>query len=208
MWRAAEGPAAVPVGGGGAWPGFETTHQAGAAGVEGTGGIGGPGCGARGRWRGLAGQRADAPSHTSTHQAPLVWRAPEGPEGTGGLRGAAPNKVRPPSLAGGRGLRRPEHPWGHTQQHARTNGSRAGRRPRAHQAARPTQPGPAPGTPARPQTTKPPGPTGGRADQQVSEAHRRTTTMSGFPRPLSWRTLEIPSVAATSFAVPSIRGSS
>ena len=26
---------------------------------------------------------------------PLVWRAPEGPEGTGGLRGAAPNEVRP-----------------------------------------------------------------------------------------------------------------
>ena len=47
--------------------------------------------------------------------APLVWRAPEGPEGTGGLRGAAPNAVRSPSLAGGRGLRRPEHPWGHKQ---------------------------------------------------------------------------------------------
>ena len=42
---------------------------------------GGPGCGTRGRWRGLAGQRADAPSRTSTHQAPLVWRVPEGPEG-------------------------------------------------------------------------------------------------------------------------------
>ena len=40
---------------------------------------------------------------------------PEGPEGTGGLRGAAPNEVRSPSLAGGRGLRRPEHPWGHKQ---------------------------------------------------------------------------------------------
>ena len=36
-----------------------------AAGVEGAGGSGGPGCGGRGRWRGLAGQRADAPSHTS-----------------------------------------------------------------------------------------------------------------------------------------------
>ena len=36
-------------------------------------------------------------------------------EGTGGLRGAAPNEVRSPSLAGGRGLRRPEHPWGHEQ---------------------------------------------------------------------------------------------
>ena len=48
-------------------------------------------------------------------QAPLVWRAPEGPEGTGGLRGAAPNEVRPPSLAGGRAIRRPEHPWDHKQ---------------------------------------------------------------------------------------------
>ena len=47
--------------------------------------------------------------------APLVWRAPEGPEGTGGLRGAAPNEVRSPSLAGGRGLRRPEHQRGHKQ---------------------------------------------------------------------------------------------
>ena len=39
-----------------------------------------PGCGARG-WRGLAGQRGDAPNHTPAHQAPLAWRAPEGPEG-------------------------------------------------------------------------------------------------------------------------------
>ena len=67
--------------------------------------------------------------------APLVWRAPEGPEGTGGLRGAAPNEVRSPSLAGGRALRRPEHPWGHKQQHAART---AGRRPWAHQAARPS----------------------------------------------------------------------
>ena len=52
--------------------------------------------------------------HTARH-ASLVWRAPEGPEGQGGLRGAAPNELTPPSLAGGRGLRRPEHPWGHKQ---------------------------------------------------------------------------------------------
>ena len=39
------------------------------------------GCGARGRRRGLAGQRDDAFNHTSASQAPLVWRAPEGPEG-------------------------------------------------------------------------------------------------------------------------------
>ena len=47
-------------------------------------------------------------------QAPPVWRAPEGPEGTGGLRGAAPNEVRPPSLAGGRARRRPEHQRGNS----------------------------------------------------------------------------------------------
>ena len=95
-----EGQAAVPVGGGGAWPGFETTHPAthsdtSAAGVE---GAGGPGCGARGRRRGLAGLRGDAPSEA---------------------RGA--------------------------------DGSRAGRRPRAHQAARPSKAHQA----ARPQHTRP-----------------------------------------------------
>ena len=49
MWRAPEGPeglAAVPVGGGGAWPDNEPTRQAthqrpGTAGVEGAGGTGG-----------------------------------------------------------------------------------------------------------------------------------------------------------------------
>ena len=114
--------------------------------MEGAGGTGGPGCGARGRRRDQAGQRADAPSHTpahpaplvwrapeepegtgglrgdasnhtSAHRAPLVWRAPEGPEGTGGLRGAAPNAVRTPSLADGQARRRPEHPWRHKQHH-------------------------------------------------------------------------------------------
>ena len=53
----------------------------GPTGVEGSEGTGGPDCGARGRWQGLAGQRADAPSQSSAHPAPLVWRAPEGPEG-------------------------------------------------------------------------------------------------------------------------------
>jgi len=37
---APEGLAAVPVGGGGAWPGFATSRQPGATGVEGTGGHG------------------------------------------------------------------------------------------------------------------------------------------------------------------------
>ena len=72
-----------------------------------------PGHGARGRWRGLAGLRADAFSHTSATQAPPVWRAPEGPEGTAGLRADAPSEARG------------------------ADGERAGRRPPAHTAARP-----------------------------------------------------------------------
>ena len=98
-WRAPEGPEgpdAVPVGGGRAW----ATHRQQAP----------PDWGPPRGLRGLAGLRDDAPN---SDQASLVWRAPEGPEGTGGLRGAAPNEVRTPSLAGGRGLRRPEHPWCH-----------------------------------------------------------------------------------------------
>ena len=63
---------------------------------------------------------ATEPGRTSetTHRSasftttPQVWRAPEGPEGLAGLRGAAPNEVRSPSLAGGRTLRRPEHQRG------------------------------------------------------------------------------------------------
>ena len=67
-------------------------------------------------------------THRATHQRPgaTVWRAPEGPEGTGGLRGAAPNAVRSPSLAGGRALRRPEHQRGNsTAGNQAISGSRA-----------------------------------------------------------------------------------
>ena len=68
-------------------------------------------------------------------QAPPVWRAPEGPEGTGGLRGAAPNAVRTPSLAGGRGLRRPEHPWGDKHPHETRPRPVSRPRPRRAQSA-------------------------------------------------------------------------
>ena len=120
----------------------------------------GPGCGACGRRQGLAGLFTATRPHwcggrrrvqgawlrrlwtaagpgwaIHSDKAPLVWRAPEGPEGQGGLRGAAPNAVRPPSLAGGRARRRPEHQRCHKQQRAApkarsADGSRAGRRPR------------------------------------------------------------------------------
>ena len=89
VWRAPEGPEgqpAAPVGGGGAWPGFEPTRRAthqrpGAAGVKGAGGTGGPGRGAGGRRQGQGGPRdrplravrlacgdlAGGPPPTSTH---------------------------------------------------------------------------------------------------------------------------------------------
>ena len=87
VWRAPEGPQGLAV-----WrpraagPGRASPSTTSAAGVEGTGGTGGPDHGARGRQRGQAGLRGDAPS---------------------GARGA--------------------------------DGERAGRRPRAHQTARPSR---------------------------------------------------------------------
>ena len=70
--------------------------------------------------RGLARLRDDAPNQTSATQAPLVWRAPEGPEGQGGPRDRPLRAFRLAcgDLAGGRARRRPEHPWGHKQQRA------------------------------------------------------------------------------------------
>ena len=138
-------------------------------------------------------------------------------KGDGGfIRGSASTRkgdggFRPAHLADRARLR---HPWaaagpGRTTRRraepkARSaDGSRAGRRPAAHTAstrdARNTR-GTTYNKTARPHR--------GRAAQPVSVTHRRITTMSGSPRPLSWRTSEIPSLAATSFAVPSMRGSS
>ncbi len=69
------------LGGGGAWPGFETTRQAtprnaSAAGVEGAGGTGGPGRGTGGRRRGLAGLRDDAPSEARGADGSRAGRRP------------------------------------------------------------------------------------------------------------------------------------
>ena len=117
-------------------------------------GGGGPGCGTRGRRQGLAGLRDDAPS-PSAHHAPLVWRAPEGPEGTGGLRDRPLRAFR---LACGfsSGRPGPTAPGTPAAPQATTRsmcGSRAGRRPRGHQAARPHKAHAAPGTSSGPQAT-------------------------------------------------------
>ena len=128
--------AAVPVGGGGAWPGFETTRQStrqhakrrrcggrrrdrrARAGFD-----AGSGRGAGRRRRGLVGLRGNAPRNIS-HEGPT------GVEGAGGSGGPG---------CGARGRRRglaglrddaPSEARG-------ADGSRAGRRPRAYKAARP-----------------------------------------------------------------------
>ena len=194
---------------------------------------GGAGCGARGRRRGRPGFD---PTHQATRQRTRshwcggrrrVRRARAGFE----IDHSEPlgSRVAISRAAGPDGARNTSGATSNT-----INDS--GRRPRAHQAARPNKP---PGgawntsgtisnntrrrqlaggrarrrpqhqrrnTPHRHNKTA--RPHRGRAAQSVSEAHRRTTMMSGSPRPLSWRTLEMPSLAATSFAVPSMRGSS
>ena len=166
MWRAPEGPegqAAVPVGGGGAWPDNESTRRAHIRDL------------APPVWRASVGWRAwlrcpwavAGPGRASRRRAERSSRR-------GRLAGGPPPRGTPSSPAQQHTTRRPEHRRRNTPH-------------RHNKTARPHR---------------------GRAAQSVSEPHRRTTMMSGSPRPLSWRTLEIPSLAATSFAVPSMRGSS
>ena len=157
-----EGQAAVPVGGGGAWPGFETTrraklaartargraavhghtkqpgHAAGPDGAQNISGAtsnktarpgsGGPGCGARGRRRGLAGLRDDAPSEARSADGSRAGRRPRAHQA------ARPSKAH---HAGGRTRRRPEHQRRHKQRAPDT------RKPRPADAGRgqPTQSG-------------------------------------------------------------------
>ena len=110
----------------------------GPTGMEGAGGTGGPGCGARG-WRGLAGQRGDAPNHTPAHQAPPVWRAPEGPEGLDavpvGGGGAWPdNEATRRAKLAARTARGRAAAHGHTKQPGPTTHHAAPRTPAAQHA--------------------------------------------------------------------------
>ena len=145
-----QGQAAVPVGDCGARPDNEPTprttrrytrrRRCGGRRRDGR-----AGCGARGRWRGLAGLRGDAPSHTSVHQAPPVWRAPEGPEGTGGLQDEAQPHVSTPGAAGVEGA-------GGSGGHGRASRSTTPSEARVWRSR--GRPGPpAPGTPAEPHAT-------------------------------------------------------
>ena len=157
MWRApekTESQAAAPACGGGAWPGTPEPQAPpvwrAPEGPEGTGGLRtGPGCSARGRWRGLATAPVSGggswPGHTPAHQVPPVWRAPEGAEGLAavpvGGGGAWPGfeTTRRAKLAA-RTARGRAAAHGHTKQPG----------PTTHHAAPGTPV--APGTPAEPQT--------------------------------------------------------
>ena len=75
------------------WLGLATRSKE-SAGMEGAGGTGRPGCGARGRWRGLAGLRDDAPSEARGADVSRAGRRPRAHEA------ARPH---------GRAIRRPEH---------------------------------------------------------------------------------------------------
>ena len=106
-------------------------------------------CGVKAR-PGRASKRGTKPPISD--QAPPVWRVPEGPEGTGGLRDRPLRaKLACGDLAGGRARRRPEHQRRHNQH------TQECRRPPAHTAARLRRTErAAPGTPAAPQPTRQP----------------------------------------------------
>ena len=176
-----EGQAAVPVGGGGARPGFEATRRTTRQHTR-------PHwCGGHRRDRrawlrcqwAAAGPGRASRSTTPSRQA-RVWRSR-------GRAAAHGHTKQPGPTTHHTAPRTPAEPQATTRG---ADGSRAGRRPRAHQAARPDNtPRGARNTSGATRhigATKPPDPTGaGRLRQSVREAQRRITTMSGSPRPLS-----------------------
>ena len=127
------GLAALSVGGGGAWPGFKPTRRAaeqrpGPTGVEGAGGAGGPGCGARGRWWGMVavpvgGGRARAGLEID-HSEPSGSRVAISRAGR-----------RPPAHTAARPIK--ARPRGGRRSVGATNNKQKDRHPPAHAAAGP-----------------------------------------------------------------------
>ena len=110
-------------------------------------GAGHEACGVKAR-PGRASRRRAEP-HISD-QAPLVWRAPEGPEGTGGLRDrplrAAGSRVAISRAAGPDGARNTRGATSNTSRKAAAHGHTKQPGPTTHHAA--------PGTPAAPRATQ------------------------------------------------------
>ena len=131
VWRAPEGledPTAAQVGGGRAWPGSTQTHRPIGGRREACGAwprcrwaAAGPGCGTRGRWRGQAEQRAEAPNEARSADGSRAGRRPPAHTAAGpaarNTSGLPNNKTPEPeavpgSGGGGWGIRTPEglHP--------------------------------------------------------------------------------------------------
>ena len=141
-------------------PGFETTRRA-----EGS------------RPRRLTG--GSPPTGTHSDQAPLVWRAPEGPEGTAGLRDDALSHTQQHGAAGVEGA-------GGTGGHGRASRSTLPSLQARVWRSR-GRPGPtAPGTPVGPQATQAgrPPPTGTTSSpaQQGAQSARPDSTPRGATR--------------------------
>ena len=144
-WRAPEGPegpAAVPVGGGGTWPGFETTRPAthqrpGTAGVEGAGGSGGHGRASR---RGA--ERSEA----------LASRAagPSGAQNTSGATSTSHTTAQVRQRGGYRSTRPLSAHSATASSRLRPNDRQSWRRRRIHRNMPPTTAAPRPAPPIRP----------------------------------------------------------
>ena len=98
--RAPRGLAAVPVGGGRAWPGFEATRRSATRPHW---------CGGRRKILPQCRWAVAGPGRSSRRRAERSSRR-------GRLAGGPP----PTGTHSGRGLRRPEHPWGHKHHHNET----------------------------------------------------------------------------------------
>ena len=88
----------------------------GPTGVEGAGGFGGPGCGARGRWQGLAGLRDGAPSRRLAARPARGRAAAHGhTKQPGPASSPAQRAARPSGRAAAHGAARPHTPTGGAQ---------------------------------------------------------------------------------------------
>ena len=163
--RAPEGSAAVPVGGGGAWPGFDPTHRTTRQYTK---------------RRRCGGRRRDLPRCRWAAAGPgrASRRRAERSSQRGRLAGGPP----PTGTHSGRALRRPEHPWDHKQpgppaQHNET-------RPRPVARPRPRHAHAAPFTTAPPiRRSCPRGPRPRRGQPRGGQRGRGTGSRTRSPGP-------------------------
>ena len=137
VWRAPEGPAAVPVGGGGAWPGFETTRRAKLVART-----------ARGRAAAHGRTKQPGPAGHTEQPGPAGHTEQPGPAGHTEQPGPAGSRVR---QRGGHRSTRPLSAHSATaSSRLRPNDPQSWRRRRIHRNMPPTTAAPRPAPPIRP----------------------------------------------------------